>query len=126
MTQDTKTTSQKLRTTLKTASPNCKFSVKVSSYSTGQSVTISWTNGVAETDVENIINEVEAEYKAQGIEIRNERSTFIFTQRKVSEENREAVKTSVLEELFENPVDGLGEWDFYRMVNGRIAKTTFF
>ena len=126
MTQDTKITSQKLRTTLKTAFPNCKFSVKVSSYSMGQSVTISWTNGVAETDVENLINEVEAEYQAQGIEIRNERSTFIFTQRKVSDENREAVKTSVLEDLFESPVEGLGEWDFYRMINGRIAKTTFF
>ena len=126
MAQDTKITSQKLRTTLKTAFPNCKFSVKVSSYSMGQSVTISWTNGVAETDVENLINEVEAEYKAQGIEIRNERSTFIFTRRTVSEENREAVRTSVLEELFETPVDGLEDWGFFQMVNGRIAKTTFF
>lgn len=126
MTQDPKITSQKLRTTLKTTFPSCKFSVKVSSYSMGKSITVSWTNGVSEADVETLINEVEAEYHAQGIEIRNERSTFIFTQRTVSEENRDAVKTSVLEELFENPVDGLEDWGFFQMVNSRIAKTTFF
>ena len=49
-----------------------------------------------------------------------------LTQRKVTEENRDAVKTSVLEDLLENPVDGLEDWGFFQMVNGRIAKTTFF
>ena len=126
MTQDTKITSQKLRTALKTAFPNCIFSVSCKKFSMGQEINISWTNGVAEADIETLINEVEAEYKAQGIEIRNERSTFIFTRRTVSEENREAVRTSVLEELFETPVDGLEDWGFFQMVNGRIAKTTFF
>ena len=126
MTQDTKITSQKLRTTLKTTFPTCKFSVSCKKFSMGQEINISWTNGVAEADVETLINEVEAEYQAQGIEIKNERSTFIFTQRMVTEENRDAVKTSVLEDLLENPVDGLEDWGFFQMVNGRIAKTTFF
>lgn len=126
MTQDPKNTAKKLRTELKTAFKNCKFSVSCKKFSMGQEINISWTNGVAEADVEALINKVEAEYKAQGIEIRNKRSTFIFTDRKVTEEHREAVKTSVLEELLECPVDGLGEWDFFRMVNSRISKTTFF
>jgi len=126
MTQDVKITAKKLRTELKTAFKTCKFSVKVSRYSMGQSIHISWENGVSEADVETLINRVKAEYKAQNVEIRNERSTFIFTHRRVTTENRDAIKTSIIEELILNPVEGLCEWDFERRVNGRVSNTTFF
>ncbi len=126
MTQDIKITAKKLRTELNTTFDNCKFAVSCKKFSIGQSIYISWENGVSEMDVEVLINKVEEDYNVQGIQIRNERSTFIFTYRKVSEENREAVKISVLEELIESPVEGLGEWDFERMCNGRVAATTFF
>lgn len=126
MTQDVKTTTKKLRSELKTAFKNCKFSVTINKYSMGQSINISWDNGASSADVEALINRVEEDYKAQKIEIRNERSTFIFTHRKVTNENKEAVKLSVLKELFDTPIEGLEDWDFSRMVNNRLAATTFF
>lgn len=126
MTQDVTITAKKLRTELKTTFKNCKFSVNCRKYSMGQSIDINWENGVSTTVVEAIIDSVEAEYNKKGIKIRNERSTFIFTHRKVSEDNREAVKTSIIEELIFNPIDGLVEWDFERMINNRLSSTTFF
>lgn len=126
MTQDATITAKKLRTELKTAFKNCKFTVSCKKYSMGQNITISWENGVSEADIETLITRVEAEFKAQNIEIRNERSTFIFTHRRVTPENRDAIKTSIIEELILNPVEGLCEWNFERLVNGRVSNTTFF
>lgn len=126
MTQDVTITAKKLRTELKNAFNNCKFSVKCKKFSMGQEIDIFWNDGVSELEVEALIDRVEKEYNAQDIEIRNMRSTFIFTNRKVSIENREAVKVSILEGLVENPVEGLIEREFYGMISRRVAATSFF
>jgi secreted trypsin-like serine protease len=124
MTQDVKITAQKLRNELKTTFKNCRFSVKINRYSMGASVDIYWEDGISEMDVNAVINKVRDECKAQGEEI--QKSTSIFMHRSYSKENKEAVKTALIEELIENPIQGLEEWDFYRMVNNRASSTTFF
>ncbi len=126
MIQDAKITAKKIRTELKTTFKNCKFSVKIDRYSMGQSVNIDWENGASVPEVEDLINKIEAEYNAQGIQIRSERSSFIFTHRRVSEENRKAIKLSILKELLKNPIEGFNDSELRIMINSRAYNTTFF
>jgi len=86
--------SQQIRKILKKEFPKTKFSVKSSNYSMGDSINISWVDGVAERKVEKLINYFQyGEFNGMEdiYEYTNRRedipqTKYLFCDRKISDE----------------------------------------
>lgn len=110
-------TAKKIRKELKKAFPEIKFSVRSSTFSMGSSVTVSYTDGVPQKEVEEIVNRFQSTsfcgmddsttyhgYMYEGKLYIG--AKFVSVSRKLTEEYREQIKNKMVE------INGeVSDWD---------------
>jgi hypothetical protein len=103
---------REIKSILKKAYPQIKFSVTSQTYAGGDSVRVSYDNGVPTKNVEELISQYEQgtfDGMTDMYEYDNSRddipqTKYLFVGRNVSEENKEALKAKIMKDF------GMTEW----------------
>lgn len=108
--------------------PDQKFSVTTDKYTGGSSITVSWEDGVAEEDVQEVTDMYQYTYPDQDTQSGYHHvDNHVFTKRDISDEAKESVASEILEK-FADDVFSDDYWRdnrFQEEYNQVVKKTSF-
>lgn len=108
--------------------PDQKFSVKTERYSGGSSINVSWEDGIAEDDVQEVTDKYQYVYPDQDLQSGyHHDDNKVFTKRSISEEAKEKVASEILEKFAEDVFDDRHWHDnrFTSEYHQKVKKTSF-
>jgi hypothetical protein len=117
-----------LRRELSLRFPDQRFSVTTDRYTGGSSIEVSWEDGVAEEEVEEVTDLYQFVYPDQDLQSGyHHDDNKVFTKRNISEEAKEKVASEILEK-FGDDVFSENHWHdnrFKRQYHQKVKKTSF-